>query len=100
MKVLVTSRLYPSSAAPSRGTFVHEQARFVSAHCDLEIMQDDENRPALFMVEILQQMQQTEPMLEIKTGHRLIEQQGTRRLGEQRRQTNSPCASINEATKD
>ncbi|MFL2541747.1 MAG: glycosyltransferase family 4 protein [Candidatus Latescibacterota bacterium] len=38
MKVLVTSRLYPSSAAPSRGTFVHEQARFVSAYCDLEII--------------------------------------------------------------
>ena len=38
MKVLVTSRLYPSSAYPSRGTFVHEQARFLSAHCDLEII--------------------------------------------------------------
>ena len=38
MKVLVASRLYPSSAYPSRGTFVHEQARFLSAHCDLEIV--------------------------------------------------------------
>ena len=38
MKVLVASRLYPSSAYPSRGTFVHEQVRFLNAHCDLEII--------------------------------------------------------------
>lgn len=38
MKVLVTSRLYPSAAYPSRGTFVHEQARFLRQHCDLEIV--------------------------------------------------------------
>ncbi len=38
MKVLVTSRLYPSSAYSSRGTFVHEQVRFLKAHCDLEIV--------------------------------------------------------------
>jgi glycosyltransferase involved in cell wall biosynthesis len=38
VKVLIASRLYPSSAYPSRGTFVHEQARFLSRHCDLEII--------------------------------------------------------------
>ena len=38
MKVLVTSRLYPSAAYPSRGTFVHAQARFLSTHCQLEIV--------------------------------------------------------------
>ena len=38
MKVLVTSRLYPSSATPSRGTFVHEQARFLQKHCHLDVV--------------------------------------------------------------
>jgi teichuronic acid biosynthesis glycosyltransferase TuaC len=38
VKVLVTSRLYPSSAYPGRGTFVHNQARFLSPHCVLEVI--------------------------------------------------------------
>jgi len=38
VKVLVTSRLYPSSATPSRGTFVHEQARFLQKHCALDVV--------------------------------------------------------------
>ena len=38
MRVLVTSRLYPSSAYPSRGTFVHNQVRFLRAHCELEVI--------------------------------------------------------------
>ena len=37
MRVLLTSRLYPSSAFPERGTFVHNQARFISKICELEI---------------------------------------------------------------
>ena len=38
MKVLVTSRLYPSSPLPTRGTFVHEQARFLNTHCRVEVV--------------------------------------------------------------
>lgn len=38
MKVLITSRLYPSSAYSSRGSFVHAQARFLRTHCSLEIV--------------------------------------------------------------
>ena len=37
MRVLLTSRLCPSSAFPERGTFVHNQARFISKICELEI---------------------------------------------------------------
>lgn len=37
MKILITSRLYPNSAFPERGSFVHNQARFISKLCDLEI---------------------------------------------------------------
>ena len=38
MKVLLTSRLYPSSAYPARGTFVHNQARFLSELCEMEVL--------------------------------------------------------------
>lgn len=38
MKVLLTSRLYPNSSAPERGTFVHNQARFLAELCDLEVL--------------------------------------------------------------
>ena len=38
MRVLVTSRLYPSSSSPVRGTFVHEQVRFLSSHCRIEVV--------------------------------------------------------------
>lgn len=38
MKVLVTSRLYPGSSCPGRGTFVHEQVRFLSSHCRMEVV--------------------------------------------------------------
>ncbi len=38
MKVLLTSRLYPSSAYPARGTFVHNQARFLSELCEVEVL--------------------------------------------------------------
>lgn len=38
MKVLVTSRLYPSSAYPGRGTFVHNQVRFLNPLCQLEVV--------------------------------------------------------------
>ncbi|MEW6754156.1 MAG: glycosyltransferase [Candidatus Latescibacterota bacterium] len=38
MRVLVTSRLYPSAACPGRGTFVHNQVRFLAAHCELEVI--------------------------------------------------------------
>jgi len=38
VKILITSRLYPSSACPSRGTFVHNQARFLAQHCDVEVI--------------------------------------------------------------
>lgn len=38
MRVLVTSRLYPSSSSPVRGTFVHEQVRFLGSHCRIEVV--------------------------------------------------------------
>ena len=38
MRVLVTSRLYPASSLPGRGTFVHEQVRFLSRHCRVEVV--------------------------------------------------------------
>ncbi len=38
MNVLITSRLYPSSSLPTRGTFVHEQARFLGAQCRVEVV--------------------------------------------------------------
>jgi teichuronic acid biosynthesis glycosyltransferase TuaC len=38
VNVLVTSRLYPSSAYPGRGTFVHNQVRFLSPLCTLEVV--------------------------------------------------------------
>lgn len=38
MKVLVTSRLYPNPVHPSRGTFVHNQVRFLRAYCDMEVV--------------------------------------------------------------
>lgn len=38
MKVLLTSRLYPNSSAPERGTFVHNQARFLADLCQLEVL--------------------------------------------------------------
>lgn len=38
MKVLVTSRLYPSAACPSRGTFVHHQVRFLQDHCSVSVV--------------------------------------------------------------
>ena len=38
MNVLITSRLYPGSSCPSRGTFVHEQARFLTRHCQIEVV--------------------------------------------------------------
>lgn len=38
MNVLIASRLYPGSSFPGRGTFVHEQARFLSAHCRLQVV--------------------------------------------------------------
>ncbi len=38
MKVLLTSRLYPNSSAPERGTFVHNQARFLAELCELEVL--------------------------------------------------------------
>jgi glycosyltransferase involved in cell wall biosynthesis len=38
VKVLVTSRLYPSAACPSRGTFVHHQVRFLRDHCTLSVV--------------------------------------------------------------
>jgi glycosyltransferase involved in cell wall biosynthesis len=38
VKVLLTSRLYPNSSAPERGSFVHNQARFLAALCELEVV--------------------------------------------------------------
>jgi glycosyltransferase involved in cell wall biosynthesis len=38
VNVLLTSRLYPSSAYPERGTFVHNQAHFLAELCQLEII--------------------------------------------------------------
>ena len=38
MNVLVSSRLYPGSSCPSRGTFVHEQARFLNTHCRIQVV--------------------------------------------------------------
>ncbi len=38
MKVLLTSRLYPSSAYPARGTFVHNQIRFLDALCEVTVL--------------------------------------------------------------
>ncbi|MEE3233987.1 MAG: glycosyltransferase [Candidatus Latescibacterota bacterium] len=37
MRILLTSRLYPNSAFPERGSFVHNQARFIAKLCDIEI---------------------------------------------------------------
>lgn len=38
MNVLVASHIYPSRTYPSRGTFVHNQALFLQAFCQLEIL--------------------------------------------------------------
>ena len=38
MRVLVTSRLYPASSCPGRGTFVHEQVRSLSGLCRIEVV--------------------------------------------------------------
>ncbi len=37
MRILLTSRLYPNSAFPERGSFVHNQARFIAKLCNLEV---------------------------------------------------------------
>ena len=38
MKVLITSRMYPSSASPTYATFVHNQVRYLKDHCQLEVL--------------------------------------------------------------
>ena len=38
MKVLVVSHIYPSSAFRSRGTFVHNQVRFLRSHAEVEVL--------------------------------------------------------------
>jgi len=38
VNVLLTSRLYPNSSAPERGSFVHNQARFLAELCELEVL--------------------------------------------------------------
>jgi glycosyltransferase involved in cell wall biosynthesis len=38
VRILVTSRLYPSAACPSRGTFVHHQVRFLLDHCTVSVV--------------------------------------------------------------
>ena len=38
MRVLLTSRLYPSSAYPARGTFVHNQVCFLSERCEVQVL--------------------------------------------------------------
>ncbi len=38
MKVLIASHLYPSSASLISGSFVHNQARFLSAYCDIQVV--------------------------------------------------------------
>ena len=38
MKVLVASHLYPSSVSQTSGSFVHNQVRFLSAHCAVRVV--------------------------------------------------------------
>ena len=38
MKVLVASHLYPSSFSLTSGSFVHNQVRFLSAHCSIRVV--------------------------------------------------------------
>jgi len=47
VNVLLTSRLYPSSAYPERGTFVHNQAHFLADLCQLEVLAPTPFFPAL-----------------------------------------------------
>ena len=38
MKLLVTSHLYPSLLSHTAGSFVHNQVRFLSHHCDIQVV--------------------------------------------------------------